>query len=51
MNIDDRQGMEENGVTVMFQRMREAKQTCEEIKSFYKERWVNFFLENVAVME
>ncbi|KAK9493643.1 hypothetical protein V1508DRAFT_396806 [Lipomyces doorenjongii] len=31
-------GMEENGVTVMFQRMREAKQTCEEIKSFYKER-------------
>ncbi|KAK9324214.1 hypothetical protein V1517DRAFT_317984 [Lipomyces orientalis] len=31
-------GMEENGVTVIFQRMREAKQTCEEIKSFYKER-------------
>ncbi|KAK9373592.1 uncharacterized protein V1513DRAFT_480261 [Lipomyces chichibuensis] len=31
-------GMEENGVTVMFQRMRETKQTCEEIKLFYKER-------------
>ncbi|KAK9486079.1 hypothetical protein V1527DRAFT_512673 [Lipomyces starkeyi] len=31
-------GMQDNGVAVMFQRMREAKQTCEEIKSFYKER-------------
>ncbi|KAK9237654.1 hypothetical protein V1525DRAFT_360172 [Lipomyces kononenkoae] len=31
-------GMEERGVTAMFQRMREAKQTCEEIKAFYKER-------------
>ncbi|KAK7208212.1 SH3 domain protein [Myxozyma melibiosi] len=31
-------GVEEKGVSVIFQRMREAKQTCEELKSFYKER-------------
>ncbi|KAK9371278.1 hypothetical protein V1509DRAFT_614176 [Lipomyces kononenkoae] len=31
-------GMEERGVIMIFQRMREAKQTCEEIKAFYKER-------------
>ncbi|KAK9446593.1 uncharacterized protein V1518DRAFT_423531 [Limtongia smithiae] len=31
-------GVEEKGVGVLLQRMRDAKQTCEEIKSFYKER-------------
>ncbi|KAK9467748.1 hypothetical protein V1512DRAFT_259970 [Lipomyces arxii] len=31
-------GMEGRGITVLFQRMREAKQTCEEVKAFYKER-------------